>query len=191
MATEHEIREAERTRLEGLVAEHGTESEQASLLFSGVTRSGITLARLAEAHAEGSVIRLSPEPELLAKLTRRIERRVRLKLPQVACAADPPTPHGACSCLERALDESEGGKREVLRAAARFHWSPPPRPAPVRPAQVPQEALAEPQEATESVEDLSPPPPPTPTPEPRVRVVHRTRKWFDEAERPRFSDMKF
>jgi hypothetical protein len=43
MATEREIREAERARLEGLVDEHGTESEQAALLLSGIKRAGVTL----------------------------------------------------------------------------------------------------------------------------------------------------
>jgi hypothetical protein len=119
MATEHEIREAERARLEGLVAEKGTEGEQAALLMSGVKRSGITLGRLAEAAESGqSIGRLPPEPAVLDRLTRRIERRVRLKLPKAACAADQPY----CDCLERALDQpGDDGKRAVLKLAAAFH----------------------------------------------------------------------
>jgi hypothetical protein len=121
MATEREIREAERSRLEGLVAEHGTESEQAALLMSGIRRSGITLVRLAEAAESGqSVGRVPPDPEFLAKLTRRLERRRRLKLPKAQCAADPPSRY--CDCLERALDQpGDDGKRAVLKLAAAFH----------------------------------------------------------------------
>ena len=187
MATEREIREAERSRLEGLVAEHGTEREQAALLMSGIRRSGITLVRLAEAAESGqSVGRVPPEPEFLAKLARRIERRVRLKLPRAQCAADPPSPY--CDCLERALDEpGDGGKRVVLKLAAAFHKR---TREPVRPAVAPdpQDAPSLPQEPTERLEDPLPQPEPAPKAEPRV--VQRTRKWYDP-EPSRFSDMKF
>jgi hypothetical protein len=188
MASQDEIRAAERTRLEAVLREQGTNSERVTLLFSGIERSGITLARLHEAAAANeSVGRLTPDPKLLDHLVRRAERRTKLGLPAVECGGDPPTRYG-CSCLERALDESEGGKREVLRSARRFHWSPPPRPEPVRPAEVPLEALAEPQEPTERVF-------PTPEPEPkaeRVRVVKHFPRWYDEREgRVPFSDMKF
>jgi len=119
MATERETRVAERARLEGLVDEHGTESEKASLL-SGIVRSGITLTRLVEAAEadEPTIGRLPPEP--LARIARRVDRRTRLKLPQAKCAADPSA--AFCTCLERALDQpGDEGKRGVLKLAAAFH----------------------------------------------------------------------
>ncbi len=187
MASQDEIRAAERTRLEGLVDEHGSERERATLLFSGIKRSGITLARLAEAHAAGeSVGRLPAEPAELARITRRIERRVRLKLPNAECAQDQPF----CTCLVRALDEpGDEGKREVLKLAARFHKRTKREPARPPATPDPQENLASPQEATEHVDDVYPRPEPTPKAQPRVRVVHRTRKWFDPPTS--FRDMKF
>ena len=191
MASQGEIRAAERARLEGLVDEHGTESEQTSLLLSGVMRAGITLTRLAEAYERAeSIRRLTPEPQLLAKLARRVERRKRLKLPQARCAADPPDAH--CDCLERALDEpGDDGKRAVLKLARAFHRRKtvePPRPTPI-----PQELLAEPQEASESAEDplpAAPEPRPEQKPEPPVRVVRRSPKWYDPTPQS-FRDMKF
>jgi len=189
MATEAEIRGAERARLEGIVAEHGTEREQFQLVLSGVMRSGITLAQYEGAEPVGY---LPPEPELLAMLARRVERRVRLKLPAAECAGEPPTP--CCSCLQTALDEpGDGGKRHVLRRATALHWSPPPRPEPVRPAEeptpVPQEALAESQEANESVEDPLPKPKPKPKSEPPVRVVKHFPRWNDP--HPDIRNMRF
>jgi hypothetical protein len=188
MASQDEIRAAERTRLEALVDAHGTEAEKASLLFSGIRRSGITLSRLAEAHEIGeSIGRLSPDPELLAKLTRRAERRARLKLPQAGCAADPPTPY--CDCVERALDEpGDGARRAVLKLAAAFHRKPEPIPA--LPHSPRSRRKANP-DLTEP--DSAPPPaePDNPRAEPTVRVVKHFPRWYDGAEHPRFSDMTF
>jgi hypothetical protein len=134
-----------------------------------------------------------PEPELLARIARRAERRAKLGLPTVVCAGEPPTRYG-CSCLDQALDEpGEGGKRHVLTRAGALHWNPPPRSQPVRPAEelkpVPQEAFAEPQQATESVEDPSPQPEPTPTPEPPPRIVRHFKRWYDDDRS--FRDMTF
>jgi len=190
MATEAEIREAERTRLEGLVDEHGTEREQALLLMSGIKRSGISLARLAEAAESGDPLgRISPDPDVLAKLARRVERRTRLKLPQAECAADPPTPY--CDCLERAIDQpGDDGKRAVLELARAFHQRTKTEP----PAPLPPELLAEPEEAGGSAEDpLAPPEPaskPEPKPETPVRVVRRRPKWYDPTPQS-FRDMRF
>jgi hypothetical protein len=156
MATEREIREAERARLEGIVAEHGSEREKFQLVLSGVMRAGVTLAQLEGTEPVGY---LPPEPELLARLARRAARRAKLGLPAVECGRDPPTSHG-CSCLERALDESgDGGKRAVLKLAADFHWSPPRRTEPARPTEQPaplQEAEQEPPAPAESRPPASP-----------------------------------
>jgi len=187
MPDDRAIRAAELAKLEAVVAQHGTDGERAQLLFSGITRAGITLTTLAEAaENDQSIGRHPAEPELLAKLTRRVERRTRLKLPQAECAAEPPTPY--CDCLERALDQpGNDGVRAVRKLAAAFHQRPAPIPTPAAPP-------AEPQEATESAEDTSskpePPAEPKPKPEPG-RVVHRSRRWYDDSERPRLSDMRF
>jgi hypothetical protein len=87
-------------------------------------------------------------------------------------------------------------ERRLLSLARRAHIPAPVYPDPPRPPKptpVPQEALATPQETSEDrVEDLLPhQATPKPKAEPPVRVVHRTRKWFDDSERPRFSDMRF
>lgn len=196
MATERETRVAERARLEGLVDEHGTESEKASLL-SGIVRSGITLTRLVEAAEadEPTIGRLPPEPDELARIARRVDRRTRLKLPQAKCAADPSA--AFCTCLERALDQpGDEGKRGVLKLAAAFHK----RKEDGALDTAPREVSAEPQEANGSAEDpsVTPEPEPEPPPEPKpktappARVIHRSRRWYDEAEgRVPFDQMTF
>jgi hypothetical protein len=191
MADERAIRAAELAKLEAVVAEHGTEAEQATLLMSGISRSGITLVRLAEAAASGeSIGRLTPDPEVLANLTRRAERRAKLRLPRAECAADPPPPY--CDCLERALDQlGNEGKRAVLKLAGAFHKRT--QREPIRPpaAPDPEESPVSPEEPTDGVEDLFPKPEPRPKAE-RVRVVKHFPRWYDEAEgRVPFSDMKF
>jgi hypothetical protein len=187
MATEREIREAERARLEGIVAEHGTEAERFQLLLSGVKRNGVTLEQF-----EGKPIGyLPPEPELLATLARRVEHRAKFDLPPVECGGDPPTRYG-CRCLERAIDEAgDGGKRAVLKLAASLHWRPPPRAERARPTEQPTPRQDAEQETSEAAPDPPPKPDPTPQPEPPVRVVKHFPRWYDDAERPRFSDMKF
>jgi hypothetical protein len=189
MATEHDVRAAEVARLEAIVAEHGSERERFRLLLSGVTRNGITLGQFEGKERVGY---LPPEPELLARLARRAERRAKFGLPAVECGGEPPTRHG-CNCLERALDEaSASGKRAILKLAASLHWSPPPRVEPVRQAEealVPQEGAAGPPAGPESLEGPSADPSARPkAPEPPPRVVHRRPKWFDP---PHFSEMKF
>lgn len=192
MATEAEIRGAERARLEAVVAEHGTEHERFELAFSGLMRAGFTLAQWEGLEPIGYH---PPEPEVLARLARRVERRVRFGLPAVECGGDPPT-HG-CSCLERALDGSDGGKRGVLKSAAEFHWAPPPRRERAEPvpelAATPREAVAAPQEANGRVEagiptrvrdrDIT-------ASEPVFRPVRRRPKWFDPHPGS-FRDMQF
>jgi hypothetical protein len=187
MASERDIQDAERAKLEAIVAEHGNKREQFELLLSVVRRNGITLGQFEG--TEPPVGYLPPEPEFLTRLGRRVERRAKLGLPPVQCAGDPPTRHG-CNCLERALDEpGDGGKRAVLKLAAALHWSPPRRTEAVRPAEEPT-----PRPEAEQEPLAAPGPLPDPKPAeaaPPVRVVHRVRRWYDDSERPRFSDMKF
>jgi hypothetical protein len=80
-------------------------------------------------------------------------------------------------------------KRRLLSLARRAHIEPPVYPQPPKPAPLPQEALAPPQETNGQAVDPSPKPEPTPKAEPPARVVHRTRRWYDD--KPSFSDMKF
>ena len=180
---------------EAVVREHGTESERTQLLFSSLMASNGTLTAL-HAAAEGNgpeVVTAPPDPGLLARLTRRAERRAKLKLPKMECAADPPTP--SCRCLERALDEpGDGGKRHVLKRAATLHWSPPPpvpaNPLPEEPTPDPQQGFVEPQEATENVEEPPAEPRPKPkAPDPPPRVVKHFPRWYDQNRR--FEDMRF
>ena len=138
----------------------------------------------------------APGPEAL-KVLRRVAAKCSLRsrygLAHHPCAEE----QGGCECLDTALEpgarRGRGGsvKRRLLSLARRAHISPPVYPSPPTPTPRPQERRAESQEATERVEDLFPTPEPAPKAESRVRVVSRTRKWFDDVERPRFCDMKF
>jgi hypothetical protein len=81
-------------------------------------------------------------------------------------------------------------KRRLLSLARRAHIPPPlypPRPTPTPP---PQEVATEPQETNGHVGDPSQTPEPKPKPEPPVRVVRRTRRWYD-GDRVPFDQMKF
>jgi hypothetical protein len=169
MPTELDIRAAERARLQSLVDEFGSECEQTQLVISR-WRDGV------------------PDPELLARLARRVERREKAGLPAVACAHEPPT--RACTCLEFALDAAGGGsRRAILRRAAGFHWAPPLRTERAEPESRPAlEEVAEPR-ATGRVEGPLPPLEPTPKPEPIFRVVKHLPRWYDDDRR--FSDMTF
>jgi hypothetical protein len=84
-------------------------------------------------------------------------------------------------------------KRRLLALARGAHIPPPVCAGPPRPEPraLHQEALAEPNQPTDNVEDIYPMPAPALQAEPTPRVVHRVRHWYDEAEQPRFSDMKF
>lgn len=79
----------------------------------------------------------------------------------------------------------------MRKLAAGFHRRTKAEP----PAPLPREALAEPEEAdpdlTEPVSAPPPAEPEKPKAEPPVRVVKHFPRWYDEAEHPRFSDMKF
>jgi hypothetical protein len=185
---------ARQARLSAIIREHGSEAERAALLFSSLTTGGVKLTQLAAAAEGGPPVKLgSPEPELLAKLTRRVERRAKLQLPQVRCAADPPAPQ--CDCLERALDQpGDDRKRAVLKLAGAFHQRTKTEPR----TPLPREAPAEPQEANGSADDPSatpdpePPPKPKPKTAPPARVIHRSGRWYDEAEgRVPFDQMRF
>jgi hypothetical protein len=173
-------------RSTAVVREHGTEREQGSLMLSGLRASGLTLTTLAAAHEANKGIEIAPDPECLAQLTRRIERRTRLRLPAAECAADPPTPY--CDCLERALDQpGDEGKRAILKLARAFHRRKTVEPPPKPPDPAPEAAVAEPPPPEPNPE---PDPKPEPKTEPPVRVVHRTRRWFD-GETKSFRDMTF
>jgi hypothetical protein len=157
-------------------------------MLSGLCASGLTLTTLAAAHEANNGIEIAPDPECLAQLTRRIERRTRLKLPAVECAAAPPTPY--CSCLERAVDQpGDEGKRAILMLARAFHK----RTKPVPPAPLPRELPADPEEANGRAEypfeQPEPAPDRKPKPEPAPRVVVRSRRWYDGGQR--FDDTKF
>jgi hypothetical protein len=183
MATEAEIREAERARLEALVVEHGTESERTTLLFSGIMRASLTLKQLAAAtESDESLGYCPPESKLLARVARRAERRARLRLPGAACAGTPSD--NACDCLERSLDQpGEDGKRAILKLAATFHCRKTVEPLP--PPELGSQANAE----LKQLAAPGPPPKPTPqTPEPPL-PRRRVRRWYDE--QPSFRDMKF
>jgi hypothetical protein len=167
MATDLDIRDAERAQLEAVVAELGSEGEQVELMLSRILRNG-TL--------EG-VLSLPPDPGTLKLLARRAERRSRLGLPQAPCAGDPPT--HSCECLIEALDqEGDGGKRHVLKAAAELHWAPPPRRERARP---------EPEEESQAEAPPSRPKAQAPLrrePDEKFdpatfRPVKRFPKWFD------------
>jgi hypothetical protein len=154
-------------------------------------RNGFTVAQYL---GEEPLGHLAPEPELLVRLARRVERREKAGLPAVACAHEPPT--RACTCLELALDGVGGGsRRAVLRRAKGFHWVPPPRPERAEPVEEASSPSPVAQEANEGVREAVPPRPPKPKPtpahEPPFRVVKHFRRWYDEAENPRFSDMRF
>jgi hypothetical protein len=184
-ASDRDIQDAERAKLEAIVAEHATERERFQLLLSGVKQNGVTLAQFEGTEPVGY---LQPEPELLDRLARRVERRAKLGLPSVECAGDPPTRHG-CRCLERALDQSEGSKRAVLKLAASFHWRPPQRGTDsTRPAKAPTP------DRPEAPETKATPtgPPPKPEPEPPPSIVVRSRRWYDgDKGVSRFSETKF
>jgi hypothetical protein len=174
MESDRDIQDAERAKLEAIIAEHGTDSEKFQFVLSGVMRNGVTLAQLEGTEPVGY---LPPEPALLARLARRAERRAKLGLPAVPCAGDPPTLHG-CDCLERALDEPrEGGKRAVLKLAAGFHWHP--RSRPVQPIErlVPDPPKAQNKEPAPQL------PPKAKAPEPPPRVVVRSRRCTTKAPR--------
>ena len=173
MATDRDIRDAEIARLEAIVAGDGRENERTWVELV------VAVARLLER---------PPDVELLARIAQRVERRASLGLPAVECGGDPPTRYG-CSCLDRALDESDGGKRAVLRLARSLHWSPPPRVRERAADEEKPEPVAAP--APRSARGPNVPRPPA-KPEPRPRIVRRTRKWFDPPDGPTgFSEMKF
>jgi hypothetical protein len=112
-----------------------------------------------------------------------------------------------CSCLSEAIDEfaAEGvavTRRRVLALAGKHHVPVPPRrpepllesepePVPTPPGQIREvepEVRGDPAELSTLVQLAAPEPEASPE-EPPVRVVTRSRRWYDE--RPRFSDMKF
>jgi hypothetical protein len=184
MASEAQIRGAERARLEQLVDEFGTEGERLQLRLSALMRNGFTVAQYV---GEEPLGHLAPEPELLARLARRVERREKAGLPAVACAGEPST--RACTCLEFALDAAGGGsRRAILRRAASLHWNPPPRRERAEPVDDAEQAT---QVAQAAPPPRRPKPKPTPAHEPPFRVVKHFPRWYDDAENPRFSDMRF
>jgi len=183
------IRRAKRAELEALVDEHGTENERWQLTFSGMRRAEVTLTQLAGAAERDESLRpLPPEPEVLARLARKVERRRRLGLPRKDCAARRVVE--SCDCLGATLDEIDesAGTREVLAAARKLHKARNPvfAPQPVPSVQ------AEPPVAPER-----PTTPPAPIPEAVTEtntrpagVIKRSPKWFDPYPRS-VRDMQF
>jgi hypothetical protein len=169
MPTDGDIRDVEIARLESIVAADGREDERSEVEFM------LLLTRFMER---------PPDLELLGRVARRVERRALLGLPAVACAGRPPTERW-CSCLDKALDESDDGKRAVLKLAGRLHWSPPPRverrlEQEEKPAAVP---------AAHSPNGDSKPPQPPAKPDPRPRIVRHFKRWYDDDGD--FTRMKF
>jgi hypothetical protein len=189
MADERDIRRARRAELEALIAEHGTDAEQATVGWSAL---GLTLTQLAAAAAGSSdhpPATQPPDRKLVARITRRIAIRRRLGIEVVDCVAGLET---GCDCLGETLDQIDesADKRKVLAAARKLHRArhPRSRPQPVPPAQAEHPAAA-----------AQPITPPAPIPEVvtqtntrPARVIKRTPKWFDEPERRRsIMDMQF
>jgi hypothetical protein len=140
---------------------------------------------------------------LMKMISGRSEVRRRFGLPQHSCAEE----RSGCSCLSEAIDEfaAEGvavTRRRVLALAGKHHVPVPPRrpepwlesepePVPTPPGQIREvepEVRGDPAELSTLVQLAAPEPEASPE-EPPVRVVTRSRRWYDE--RPRFSDMKF
>jgi hypothetical protein len=189
MATEAQIRGAERARLEQLFDEFGTEGERLQLRLSALMRNGFTVAQYL---GEEPLGHLAPEPELLARLARRVERREKAGLQAVACAGEPPT--RACTCLEFALDAAGGGsRRAILRRAGSLHWSPPPRRERAEPVEASSPSPVA-QEANEGAREAALPRPPKPelipAHEQRPRFYRRASKWYDPTPNS-FRDMRF
>jgi hypothetical protein len=82
MASEAEIRGAERARLEAVIGEFGTERERLEVLLDGVMRNGISQGQYL---GEEPLGHLPAGIGFLARLARRVERRARFGLPGVEC----------------------------------------------------------------------------------------------------------
>jgi hypothetical protein len=152
------------------------------LIYSGMRRGRVTLTQLVDAaeHDE-SLGPLPPEPAVLVRLARRIERRQRLGLPKKDCAAR--RVDASCSCLGETLDElpDDASKREVLAAARKLHRARHPRIKPMpRPPLVP--------DPPSPAAPTTTPPAPVPaavvseTSTKPFRVVKRSRRWWDGPE---------
>jgi hypothetical protein len=174
MATEQEIAEAERARLEHVLAEFGTEGERTEVLLS--------------TWYDGTA-----DLKLLARLAARAQRRARFHLPPRECYGE--SGGVGCKCLERALDTIPGPKHEILRVAGTLHWDPPARWALPEKSEDLSEVLVEDAGRT-SKNDATPtgtPPSSEAAPEPeRHRVIHRKKRWWDRTnEAPSFMDTTF
>ena len=120
--TDERIRRAKRAELQALVDRHGTENERWALTMSGMMRAGVTLTQLRTAALnDESLGPLPPDPDFLARIARRVDRRRRLGLPRKDCTARRPAE--SCRCLGETLDEigESADKREVLAAAHKLH----------------------------------------------------------------------
>jgi hypothetical protein len=164
------------------VLQHKTDREMLELFAS----SGATLLSLA-ARVAGESDRTnadwSPDPDVLAKVVRRIELRLEHQLPHAECViaeADRDPEASSCLCLRETLDESATLTRAgIVRAATKAHktrWKwlqnkPAPRPPePVsRPERVPPipRPIPKPERVTE-------------TPTKPFRIVRKVRRWYDD-----------
>lgn len=119
MPDERTIRAAERAKLAATIADQGTKHERLELMLSAILRAGLSIAQLAGDDAAHLLARAKPDPELLARITRRLELRQRLDLPATDCASRSRRPAPGCSCLSDTLDGGQDLTRETALVAAR------------------------------------------------------------------------
>jgi hypothetical protein len=163
--------------------------------------SPVTIGELVRMEESGQEFP-SPGPEtffVLERISARCRIRHELDLTRDPCAK--PEDGTVCSCQTQAIgallaDGVKPTRRRIAQLARAHHRSPGKRQVPpLKLEPVHLEVFAEPQETNGHVEDPLPAPEPKPEqkpkPEPPNRVIHRVRRWYDEAERPRFSDMRF
>jgi hypothetical protein len=175
----HKRESVVRERSKGRVAElleQATTDEYFELLAS----AGVGITGLYAVANGTEALEWHADPEVEARILRRIDLRSRLGLPARACIHVDVEPEATdCRCLHETLDQAADAttRASVMRVASRTHaklWKwladrPPPRPQPVsRPA----------------------PPPPAPRPIPKpgratqtntkpARIVRRRRRWYD------------
>jgi hypothetical protein len=170
--------------------------------FAALKASGTTLSEL----AAGTVRPLPAQDPDLWRILRRSELRRSFGLQAKHCLRD--DDRYSCRCGEVVFDEIDDAdaialavlsrderRRELLRRSKPHHIRPPRPPRELRrlrpqpPEHLDQEVEPEPEShpaesPVENGREGSLPSPP-------VRVAKHFPRWYDEAEHPRFSDMKF